>query len=189
MLGSLGLLGGVVALIGWAGWADLHPAPVIVVGLLVLVGGFVARTFVDEGLALIPLSILMMLGVAVSAVAAPHLDDGTGDRAYHPQNFEDVQEEYVFGVGNSSVDLRDVDFPPGVHAISVDMGIGHTKVLLPEDVNYEVVGDLEIGKVDVFGETGDGFGNRVEANDDLGSDTTIVLDLDMEIGHAEIRRG
>jgi len=132
---------------------------------------------------------VLLLTVAVTAVAIPHVDDGVGDHIDHPQGFDELESNYSFGIGSLTVDLRDVDFPAGVHAISVDMGIGNAEVWIPADVNYEIVGDLEVGKVDVPGDTADGFGNTVTASGDVDSDVTVVLDLETEIGHARVRRG
>jgi hypothetical protein len=134
-------------------------------------------------------ALTLLVAVAATAVAIPHLGDGTGDHTVRPQGFDELESEYSFGIGSLTVDLRDVDFPAGVHAISVDHGIGNTEVWLPSDVNYEIVGDLEIGKVDVPGETDNGFANTVTAEGDIGSDATVVLDLETEIGHARVRRG
>ncbi|MGI9621523.1 MAG: LiaF domain-containing protein [Acidimicrobiales bacterium] len=187
-LGAMALIGGSAALVGAAGWADIHPAVFIAAGLAVFIGGLVARHMIGGGRGLILFGSLMLVALSVIAIAGPHLDDGTGDRNFHPRAFEEVQAEYRFGIGDSTIDLRDVDFPPGIHSIAVETGIGHTLVLLPSNVNYEIAGDGEIGKVDVFGATEDGFGNHLEITESTASNATVVLDLDMEIGHAEIRR-
>lgn len=189
VVGCLSLLAVVTALVGWAGWADIPATPVVALGLTITVAGWIATFRHGGSRAIVPLSIVMMMPVAVVAVAGPHLDDGTGDRSFHPQTFEDVDAEYHFGIGNSSVDFRDVAFPPGVHTISVDVGIGHTVVRLPADVNYQLTGNLDVGRVDLPDEAGSGFGNHVESSDTVGSDATVVLDLSMDIGYAEIRRG
>jgi Cell wall-active antibiotics response LiaF, C-terminal len=128
-------------------------------------------------------------GAAVIAVAAPHLGDGTGDRSYHPTTFAAVDHEYSFGIGTLNVDLRDVDFPPGTHVIKVDHGIGSARVWLPADVNYDVTGDLDIGDLDLFGETNDGFGNTLDAQSDADSAVTVIVDLEVDIGYGRVSQG
>ena len=85
------------------------------------------------------------------------------------------------------VDLRDVEFPPGVHVIEVDHGIGSADVWLPAGVNYDVAGDVEIGDLDVFGATEDGFGNELEAEVDIDAAATVVVDFEVGIGYGRVR--
>jgi hypothetical protein len=131
----------------------------------------------------------LVLAAAVTAVAAPHLDDGTGDRTYHPTTWVEADHEYSFGIGSLDVDLRDVDFPPGVHHVSVDLGIGSARVWLPADVNYDVTGDLDVGEIDLFGETHDGFGNELDAKTATDDATTVIVDLEVDIGYGQVRQG
>jgi hypothetical protein len=179
-------LGGATALIGAAGWADLHPAPFIGGALAVMVGGFVARSLRGGGRGLIPVSMLMLAAVTVAAVASPYLDEGTGDKNVHPTEFSDVESEYSYGIGSMVVDLRDVDFPAGVHTIDIDHGIGSAQVWLPAAVNYDVAGDTDIGNIDVFGDTEDGFNNAVDARSDTTSAATVVIDFNVDIGYGRV---
>jgi predicted membrane protein len=175
-------------LIGAAGWADLHPALFIGPALAAVIGGFVARAVrgSGSGRGLIPISLLMLTAVAVVAVASPYLDEGIGDKDAHPTTFTDVQTEYSYGIGSMVVDLRDVDFPAGVHHIDVDHGIGSAQVLLPADVSYEITGNTDIGNIDVLGQTEDGFNNEVVAASNTTSDTIVVIDFNVDIGYGRV---
>lgn len=128
----------------------------------------------------------MLTAVTVVAVASPYLDEGVGDKDVHPTTFSDVQANYSYGIGSMVVDLRDVEFPAGVHHIDVDHGIGSAQVWLPAGVSYESTGDTDIGDIDVFGDTEDGFDNEVVATSDQESDTTIVINLNVDIGYGRI---
>jgi hypothetical protein len=186
--GFLAALGGTAALIGAAGWADVQPPVFIGAALAAVVGGFVARTVRGggSGRGLIPVSLLMLTAVTVVAVASPYLDEGVGDKDAHPTTFSDVQADYSYGVGSMVVDLRDVDFPAGVHHIDVDHGIGSAQVWLPAGVSYEVTGDTDIGDVDVIGETDGGFDNEVVATSNTASDATVVINLNVDIGYGRV---
>jgi hypothetical protein len=188
--GIVAALGGTAVLIGAAGWADVHPALFIGAALAAVVGGFVARTVRGGGRGLIPVSLLMLTAVTVVAVASPYLDEGTGDKDAHPTTFTDVQAEYSYGIGSMVVDLRDVDFPAGIHHIDVDHGIGSAQVWLPADVSYEITGDTDIGDIDVLGETEDGFNNEVVATSDTTANTTanttVVIDFNVDIGYGRV---
>jgi hypothetical protein len=184
--GLLATLGGAAALIGSTGWADLHPAPIIGGALAIIVGGFVARSQLGGGRGLIPVSMLMLVAVTVAAVASPYLDEGTGDKNVHPSAFSEVESEYSYGIGSMVVDLRDVDFPAGVHTIYIDHGIGSAQVWLPAGVNYEVAGETDIGDIDVFGNTEDGLNNEVEARSNNTSAATVVIDFNVDIGYGRV---
>lgn len=188
--GLLGALGGSAALIGAAGWADLHPSLFIGAALAAVVGGFVARTVrgSGSGRGLVPVSLLMLTAVTVVAVAGPYLDEGIGDKDAHPTTFSDVESEYGYGIGSMVVDLRDVAFPAGIHNINVDHGIGAAQIWLPAGVAYEITGDLDIGDLNVLGQTEDGFNNEVTATSNATSDTTIVIDLNVDIGYGRVRQ-
>ena len=184
--GLMATLGGVTAVIGSAGWADLHPAPIIGGALAIMVGGFVVRSQRGGGRGLVPVSMLMLIVVTVVAVASPYLDEGTGDENVHPTAFSEVESEYTYGIGSMVVDLRDVAFPAGVHTIDIDHGIGSAQVWLPAAVNYEVAGDTDIGNIDVFGDTEDGFDNEVDARSDNTSSATVVIDFNVDIGYGRV---
>jgi hypothetical protein len=127
---------------------------------------------------------------AAIALAAPHLGDGTGDSSYHPTAFADIDHEYSSGIGTLNVDLRDVDFPHGTHTIKIDHGIGSARVWLPTNVNYQVTGDLNMGEIDLFGETDSGFfDNNLNAHTNINSQTTIIVDLEVDIGYGQVRQG
>ena len=121
-----------------------------------------------------------------AAVASPYLDEGTGDKNVHPSAFSEVESEYSYGIGSLVVDLRDVDFPAGVHTIDIDHGIGSAQVWLPTGVNYEVAGETDIGDIDVFGDTEDGFNNQVEARSSNTSAATVVIDFNVDIGYGRV---
>jgi len=131
---------------------------------------------------------LILIGTA-AAIALPHVNDGTGDRTYHPTTFAELDHEYEFGIGSLKVDLRDVDFPPGTHVITVDHGIGSAQVLLPADVDYDVTGDITAGDLDVLGESEDGFNNDLNAQSDTNATTTVIVDLEVDIGYGRVRQG
>lgn len=187
--GALGLLGAGTALVGAAGWVDPNPTVVIALGLAVVSGGLIARSILGGGRGLVPVGILLMVAVVLSAIVSPFLDDGTGDRSYRPATFSEVETDYRFGIGNLDVDLRDVEFPPGVHVVEVHHGIGSADVWLPADVSYEVSGDVEIGDLDLFGATEDGFGNELDAVADVGGSATVVVNFEVGIGYGRVRHG
>lgn len=177
-------LGAVI--VGAAGWADVSPFPIIAAALFVFFAGLFARIQFGGGKWLPLVGVVLLPVLAIFATAAPHLDDGVGDRSYHPTSFEDVEASYEFGIGNLEVDLRDIDFPPGEHVINIQHGIGAARVQLPADVSYSVSGEVGVGKLDLLGQADDGFNTTLDAESGPGSDTTIVLDFDTSIGYGSV---
>lgn len=131
----------------------------------------------------------LVMAVTAAAVTIPHLDDGTGDRTYHPTAFAELDHNYSFGIGSLEVDLRDVEFPPGTHVITVDHGIGFAEILLPAGVDYDVTGDLSAGDLDILGASEDGFNNELTAQSDNGAPTTVIIELEVDIGYGRVTQG
>lgn len=181
-------LGAVI--VGAAGWADVGPFLIIAAALFVFFAGLFARIQLGGGKWLPLVGAALLPVVAICAAAAPHLDEGVGDRSYHPTSFEDVEASYAFGIGNLEVDLRDIEFPPGEHVIKIEHGIGAARVQLPADVSYSVSGEVGVGKLDLLGQADDGFNTMLDAESGPGGDTasaaTIVLDFDTSIGYGAV---
>jgi len=82
--------------------------------------------------------ILPALAVAVPAgvVSAADVDlhGGVGDRAYRPHTIQEVRDSYRLGVGELTVDLRDVTFPAGDRELDLRLGTGQIDLIVPDDV-------------------------------------------------------
>ena len=130
-----------------------------------------------------------LIATLVAVAATPYIGDGLGYRSYHPTEYEQVEEHYGSGLGALNVDLSDVEFPPGVHVIEIDQGLGSASVWLPAGVNYVVSGDLDAGKIDLVGETSSGFGNEFEVQSEAGNTATVIVDLDVDMGYGQVRIG
>ncbi len=182
----LGLATAGPLIVGATGWADVSPFPVIAVGVFGFFAALFARVRFGGGKHTPLVGLLLLPVLAISATAAPHLDDGVGDRGYHPTSFDDVRADYQFGIGNLDIDLRDVEFPPGEHVITIEHGIGYAHVQLPADVSYSTNGEVSIGKLSVGGQDDSGFNTTIDAETDVSSDTKIVLEFDTSIGYGSV---
>ncbi|MGB3303409.1 MAG: PspC domain-containing protein [Gordonia sp. (in: high G+C Gram-positive bacteria)] len=74
------------------------------------------------------------------------VNDGIGERSYHPQGVEQLADTYELGIGNTVLDLRDVGPLDRDRTVTIKQGIGEVKVTLPDDVRvktdcHTVVGD------------------------------------------------
>jgi hypothetical protein len=88
---------------------------------------------------------LLALVFAGAATAQPLVDDGTGRRTYAPTSVADVRPEYRHGIGELQVDLSGLDIPAGTSVeTTVDLGIGSAEVLVPDDVDVLVDGEVGV---------------------------------------------
>jgi hypothetical protein len=118
------------------------------------------------------------------------LTGGIGDPTYHPRAVTAVDRDYSLGIGNLSVDLRDVDFSGHRRRVHAQLGIGQLNVTVPEGVRVVVDGHAGAGSVTAFGQQSDeccptdvhlvrpGTAGR----------GTLLLDAEVGAGHIDIRR-
>jgi phage shock protein PspC (stress-responsive transcriptional regulator) len=157
-----------------------------VLGLGLLVGAWRGRA---RGLIWLGLPLTVAL-VAVSA-AEVSLDGGAGDRQYRPLSVVEIQDEYRVGVGNLRLDLTAVEFPERSVVTALSAGIGNVEVIVPRDVDVEVVGKTGIGEAELFGETVNGGSQERTVIDD-GPDGegggSLRLTLEVGVGRVEVDR-
>jgi hypothetical protein len=173
------------------GWSDVEAPHVIGAALIAVGGGLVAGSFLGQMRGLVALGITLSVALAVAMFAAPLLGDGVGGRTYTISNVSALDPDYVHGIGELVVDLRSLDVADGESiAVHLDLGIGNAVVRLPDDVDALVAGDVGLGELELFGERTSGVGNRAEVNQDVdGTSASIIIDLEVGIGHGEVRRG
>ncbi|MFQ1001733.1 PspC domain-containing protein [Modestobacter sp. SSW1-42] len=188
---------GVVTLVDQLTDADLGPrgylgSALLVVGIGLVVG---AVTGVGRGAktGLVTLGVLLTAALALaSTVQLPSGD--VGDRTYRPLTADAVQPRYEIGLGDLTVDLRDVDLS-GLSApieIMIESGVGDVDVLVPASADVEVSVDNGIGEAEVFGQdrssggTFPGTGRAAWTGDE---DPEFVLTIESGLGDVEVSRG
>ncbi|MCJ7726156.1 MAG: cell wall-active antibiotics response protein [Acidimicrobiia bacterium] len=184
--------GAVLILIGtgWlveaADWADV-PWRALLAGALMVVGAALmlgARSGSHGGLIAfgILLAVALSLSSAVAVLADIPLTGGIGEQRHHPT--EVVDDEYRWGIGSMTVDLRSADHLDGTTVVA-SVAIGELVVYVPAGIEVQVDARAGIGEVRVFGEARDGFDAAVQTSAAQGS---LILDLDVAIGKVEVRR-
>lgn len=172
----VGLGAGIAAAFG-AGTA--MAALVIVAGLALVAGGLRGGT----RWLIVP---ALMLALPVSVVAAADLDleGGVGDREYRPASVSAIRAAYELGVGELTLDLRDVDFSDArTVPVEVRLGVGELQVIVPEDVCLKATADAGIGRLDLLGRVNDGIDVDADLGGALPVDApTVMLDLHAGVG-------
>jgi hypothetical protein len=184
--GALLIMLGIAWLIDAADWADV-PWRGLLAGALVIVGVallFGARSGSHGGLIAfgIAVAVLLSLSSAIAVLADIPLSGGIGEERLRPTAV--VEDEYRWGIGSMTLDLRGATGDLEGREIEASVAIGELIVYLPEGAAV-IDARTGIGEVKVLGESSSGFDASIEVSADPGA---LVLDLDVAIGKVEVRR-
>jgi phage shock protein PspC (stress-responsive transcriptional regulator) len=128
------VVGSALAAVG-SYWATGTGSGTIVAGVVIVLGlALVAAALRDGARWLILPALAVALPAGVVSAAGVDLHGGAGERAYRPHTIEEVRDRYRLGLGDMTVDLRDVRFPPGDRELELEIGTGHIELIVPEDV-------------------------------------------------------
>jgi RND superfamily putative drug exporter len=140
---------------------------------------------------LLPLGIVLAAGIAVAALSPAGLLAGTGNRLERPLDTAQLERSYEYGIGNYTVDLRDVELPRGTTSVQVDLAIGNLVVHVPDDVALVIDAHANAGKVDLLEGTSDGtdVDDHVVVQGATASAPTLELEADVGFGRLAVVRG
>jgi len=132
---------------------------------------------------------LLVLGLValVLAVRVP-LFSGVGNRLVRPAVATDVHSRYTLGIGNLTVDLRDVSLPRGQTFVNARVGIGNLRIVVPTDATVDVKGSAGIGEVRLLDAHDSGMSVHDHVVDRTGSGRVLVLKARTGIGQVEVER-
>lgn len=182
---GLALIGaGVLWLLHLAGvlvnWQVVLPIAIIAIGLGLLIGGrHVARG------GLIGLGIVLTVVALVVSVTPMQLSITAGDRTHTVTDLAELEPSYSLGAGTLTLDLRDLELPPGTTELGATVSMGELLVRVPDDVTVTGSGHTIAGEVVSFGRTTAGVAPR-RALDETGVENGPVLDLELRTGLGRI---
>lgn len=149
-----------------------------VVGAGLLLAATLRRRTGEHSTGLLPVAILLGVATIVTTTASGITlpSGGAGDRNWKPLSENDIQSEYSLGVGEMTLDLREVDLTAD-RRVELRNGVGLIEVMLPENMNVRVTCDTGIGDIDC------------PTGLDGGRDGTDgpVLEVDAHTGMGEVR--
>jgi uncharacterized membrane protein YdfJ with MMPL/SSD domain len=188
VVGALFVGAGVLGILDASGTYDAALAAGLVVvggtiGLGALVGRRVGR--------LLPFGIVLVAAGTVAAVSPVGLSAGIGERDERPQSSAQLERSYEHGIGDMTVDLRNVALPQGTTKVDVELGIGNLLVRVPDGAALEIDAHAVGGQVTVLGETedGSGAGERAVVPGPTADAPVLELAADIGFGHLDVRRG
>ena len=130
---------------------------------------------------------LLLVGAAVIAATFDvHLGNGVGDRSYVVAGTQDLRSSYKLGMGELTLDLRNVRLTTPETRVKARVDIGSLRVIVPQDVALEVRGDAQLGEVDVLGKSDDGRHARTSVVQT--GKRVLVLDTHVGIGQVRVTR-
>lgn len=133
------------------------------------------------------LTALLLVAVAIFVAIFPvHLGRGVGDRTYAPTGVVDLKRSYRLGVGNLTLDLRNVRLPVGETRVDARIDVGDLVVVVPSDAAVHAYGRARLGYVNVLGDQDDGR----NADERITAPGPRVLDIDarVQVGSVRITR-
>ena len=143
------------------------------------------RRFVKRmAIALGTLFALLLVGAAVvAATFNVQLGSGVGDRSYVVAGTQDLRNSYKLGIGEMTLDLRDVRFTSPKTHVKARVDIGDLRVIVPQNVALQVRGDAQLGEVHILGQSDDGR----HAKTSVVQTGKHVLVLDTHVGVGQVR--
>ncbi|MDF5751344.1 PspC domain-containing protein [Spongiactinospora sp. TRM90649] len=164
--------------------------------MLITVGiGLLVAAWYGRGAALVAAGTVMAIAVAVAGAAIPDVPRSFGAYTWHPRDLSAAQREYQVDVGEGTLDLSDLPFPPGSRtSFRVNVSVGEVRVILPPDVRAEVKARSRVGDVKIDHSIKGGPNARQEKILEpevrpSGEAATVVLDIRAGVADVEVRRG
>ncbi|TDD52677.1 PspC domain-containing protein [Kribbella antibiotica] len=182
------------AAIGIAALAHATTATMLIIGVAVLGLGMLLGGFVGRTAGLLPLGLLLAAG-AVASNLFPSVPRNFADVNYVApagQVIDATTSTYNFDAGTVHLDLTKAKFAPGAK-VDVHGRAGDVVIKLPKDV--DVTGQLSAELGEVVGLTTKQSGHDAQLTlKDLGVDQTagpeqVVLNLDIKLGTIRVERG
>jgi phage shock protein PspC (stress-responsive transcriptional regulator) len=187
-------VGGLAAIASNAGMY-VEPAAYVATALAVVGAGLLAGTWYGRSGGLIAVGVLLTIALIPTSIA-PRVDTGDSQSAESvfaaPLSIEDVDPSYDVEAGDFRLDLSQLKFDDRTTlSTSVDVGAGHAMVIVPDNVDVQVTGDVGLGAIEFFGTEAGGV-DVSRTYRDLGADGAgggkLNLKLDIGLGAAEFYR-
>ncbi|MEV4771975.1 PspC domain-containing protein [Micromonospora humida] len=171
------------------GAAGYFAAVLATIGLGLLVGTWFGRARWLIALGLVAAAALAVATVAESYDRVRGVD---GAVTWAPTSYRELADRYENSFGDTTLDLRAVDFDKQDTDITVVVNFGAATIVVPPNVDVTVVTNVKAGEATVFGRRSAGFEGQARQVTDLGPDGagggTLRLTVQVNAGNLEVSR-
>jgi phage shock protein PspC (stress-responsive transcriptional regulator) len=207
VLSVLAIGAGTLVALGAAGVVHVSLATAAASGLALVGGGLVASLWLGRAPGLVPvgLGLIALLlsastlerwvgGAAREVSESVHIQvndaesTGLGSRTYVITSLDELGPRYEVGMGQVVLDLSQLDLTGQERSVELEVGLGEATVIVPRDVALEVRGEVGTGAASVLGREIGGVDTRIERDDAGAGAGKLRVDLEVGLGHAEVRR-
>ncbi|MER5319606.1 PspC domain-containing protein [Streptosporangium roseum] len=162
--------------------------------MLITIGaGLLVAAWFGRGAALVAAGTIISIAL-VAGSTLTGMPKRFGSYHWEPTKMSEIAKDYDVGVGEGTLDLSDLTFPPGSRTVfDASVSVGQMSVILPPTVRVEVNGHTKLGDVKID--------HAVEGGADIrhskvlepetapkGDVATVVLNVKAGIGDVEVRR-
>jgi phage shock protein PspC (stress-responsive transcriptional regulator) len=186
---SIVLIGsGIASLLQATGALDVNLTVVLALATCVVGAALVVAAFAGRAHSLILIGVLLLGATAISNSIDVPLRGGIGSRDYRPLSLTELKQHYELGIGQLSLDLRDLPLAGRTTVVDAQTGIGHLVVYVPSSVRVEVRAHAGAGSVNLYGRDDGGWpedDQRAVAGTGPGM---LQLDLRVGAGQVQVRR-
>ena len=173
-----------------SGWFDASASVVLAAALVVVGAGLVLASVVGRAPWLFVVGIVLTCALLTAAAVEPLIDDGVGEETVAPATLVALQSRYEHGIGDFTVDLRNVPLDGKTRRVEVELGIGSLMVLLPRAQSVVIDAHVDAGKISLpDGRTTDGWDESLRYADGAAGKGALVIDVEMGLGDVQVRRG
>ncbi|WP_228544487.1 LiaF domain-containing protein, partial [Micromonospora sp. S-DT3-3-22] len=171
------------------GAAGYFAAVLATIGLGLLVGTWFGRARWLIALGLVAAAALAVATVAESYDRVRGVD---GAVTWAPTSYRELADRYENSFGDTTLDLRAVDFDKRDTDLTVVVNFGEATIVVPPNVDVTVVTNVKAGEATVFGRRSAGFEGQARQVTDLGPDGagggTLRLTVQVNAGNLEVTR-
>jgi phage shock protein PspC (stress-responsive transcriptional regulator) len=186
---ALAAIGAALSVAAVAAWATATGQGSVVAGVVIALGvAIVAAAFIGEARRIAPwlLASALVLAVPAGATAAAdiHFDGGIGERNYRPVALTDLPRDgYDFGVGQMTVDLRDLPWANGrTISVSSKLGVGQMIISVPTNVCVHAHATGKAGELLVRGDQSDGIDPEIDQGQPRSPAPRLDLNAEIQLG-------
>lgn len=145
ILGTLFLLAQLDLEIDFPSWRVGLALALIFVGLLMVVE---ARSGFHGGLVTLAVILTALLGLSAAGNVDFGADAAFSDQRFNVAQVEDLEDDYSMAFGSLTVNLDELELPPGTTTMKIDVVFGDATLNLPDGIPYRVEANSVFGSID-----------------------------------------